>query len=84
MKTSLVNKKIIHYLQSIADEGTFYMRKKTGHPVCVASYGGQQRSFTLCQTPNSNYCRYMKARVNQFVRHLPINHTYTFSLKKEQ
>ena len=73
MKTSLINKKIVQYLQTIADEGTFYMRKKKlGHSVCVASYGGHKAAFSLPNSPNSNYCRYMKTRVNQFVKDLPI------------
>ena len=47
------------------------MRKKTGHPVCVASYGGQKRSFTFCLTPGSNYQKYVIGNLNQFVRSLP-------------
>ncbi len=80
MKTSLINKKIVQHLQSIADEGTFYMRKKSGgHPVCIASYGGEQRSFSLASSPNREYYNYMRSRVNRFIRTLPIQPT-TFNL----
>ncbi len=41
MKTAQVNRRIQDFLRDLADDGTFRMRKKTGHPVCVASYGGQ-------------------------------------------
>lgn len=58
------------------------MRKKTGHPVCVASYGGEQRSFTLCWTSNSNYQRYVVWNLNQFVRSLPLDDPPRFSLHK--
>ena len=79
MKTSLINKKVVDYLQSIADEDTFHMRKNTGHPVCGASYGGQQRSFSLCSSPSTNYPKWMTSKVKRFIRTLPIE-TNTFNL----
>ena len=79
MKVSTLNKQIIHFLQSIADEDTFYVRQNRNHPVCVGTYGGQHRIFTISTSPNSNYCNYMKPKVNRFIRTLPINtHTFNF------
>ena len=82
MNTATVNRRIKDYLRDLADEGTFRMRKKTGHPVCVASYGGEQRSFTLCWTPNGNYQRYAVGNLNRFVRSLPFDDPPRFSLYK--
>ncbi len=82
MKPALVNRRIKDFLRDLADEGTFHMRKKTGHPVCVASYGGQNRSFTLCWTPGRNYQKYVVANLNQFVRSLPLEDPPRFSLHK--
>lgn len=80
MKSAQVNRTILFFLKGLADEGTFRMRKKTGHPVCVASYGGQQRSFTLCWTPGGNYQRYVVGNLNQFIRSLPLENPPRFSL----
>jgi len=82
MNPSQVNRKIKKYLQDLADDGTFRMRKKTGHPVCVGSYGGEQRSFSLCCTPGRNYQEYMVWNLNQFVRSLPFEDPPKFSLHK--
>ena len=82
MKTAQVNRKIMDFLRDLADEGTFRLRKKTGHPVCVASYGGEQRSFTLCSSPGRNYQKYVIWNLNQFVRSLPFDETPRFSLYK--
>ena len=68
-------------LRDLADDGTFRMRKKTGHPVCVACYGGQ-RSFSLCCTPGRNYQKYMVWNLNQFVRSLALEDAPRFSLHK--
>ena len=54
MNQSQVNRKIMNFLRDLADEGTFRMRKKTGHPVYVASYGGVERSFTLSTSPEND------------------------------
>ena len=80
MKPAQVNRTIVSFLEGLADEGTFRMRKKTGHPVCVASYGGQQRSFTLCWTPGGNYQRYVVGTLNKFVRSLPFEDPPRFSI----
>ncbi len=82
MKPAQVNRRIQDFLRDLADEGTFRMRKKTGHPVCVASYGGEQRSFSLCWTPNSNYQKYAVWNLNQFVRSLPLEDPPRFALLK--
>ena len=82
MNTATVNRRIQDFLRDLADEGTFHMRKKTGHPVCVASYGGEQRSFTLCWTPGRNYQKYAVWNLNQFVRSLPLDDPPRFSLHK--
>ena len=83
MTPSQVNRKIQEFLRDLADEGTFRMRKKTGgHPVCVASYGGEQRSFSLCWTPNRNYQRYAVGNLNRFVRTLPLEDPPRFTLHK--
>lgn len=82
MNPAQVNRRIQDFLRDLADEGTFRMRKKTGHPVCVASYGGEQRSFTLCWTPGSNYQKYAVRNLNQFVRSLPLDDPPRFSLYK--
>jgi len=82
MKTAQVNRRIKDYLRDLADEDTFYVRKKTGHSVCVGTYGGQQRSFTLCCSPNSNYQKYAVGNLNQFVRSLPLDNPPRFSLYK--
>ncbi len=74
-----VNIKIIKFLKSICDEGSFYMKKKTGHPICVATYGGVKRIFTLSNTPCNRYREHMKPTVNRFIRSLPIKHKPTFS-----
>ena len=73
MKASIINRKIISYLQSISDKETFYIRENKGHPVCIGKYGGIKRCFSLSASPNSNYPNYMKPRVNHFVRSLIIN-----------
>ena len=82
MKPAQVNRRITDFLRDLADEGTFRMRKKTGHPVCVASYGGQQMSFTLCGTPGRNYQNYAVWNLNQFVSSLPLEDVPRFSLHK--
>ena len=83
MTPSQVNRKIQEFLRDLADEGTFRMRKKTGgHPVCVASYGGEQRSFSLCWTPNGNYQKYAVWNLNRFVSSLPLEDAPRFSLHK--
>ena len=82
MNSAQVNRRIRDFLRDLADEGTFRMRKKTGHPVCVASYGGQQRSFTLCWTPGGNYQKYAVWNLNQFVSSLPLEDPPRFSLHK--
>ena len=83
MNTAQVNCRIQEFLRDLADEGTFRMRKKTGgHPVCVASYGGEQRSFSLCWTPGRNYQKYAVWNLNQFVRSLPLEDPPRFSLHK--
>ena len=82
MKPAQVNRRIQDFLRDLADEGTLHMRKKTGHPVCVASYGGQKMSFTLCWTPGSNYQKYVVGNLNQFVRSLPLEDPPRFSLHK--
>ena len=82
MNPSQVNRRIKKYLQDLADDGTFRMRKKTGHPVCVASYGGEQRSFSLCWTPNRNYQKYAVGNLNRFVRTLPLEDPPRFTLHK--
>ena len=78
MKSSSSNRKIISFLKSICDEDTFYMKKKVGHPVCVAEYGGQKRIFTLSSSPNRDYPNYMKPAVNRFVRNLSIENKPLF------
>ena len=82
MKPAAVNRRIQNFLRDLADEGTFHMRKKTGHPVCVASYGGQKRSYVLCWTPGRNYQKYAVSNLNQFVRTLPLDDPPRFSLHK--
>ena len=83
MTPSQVNRKIQEFLRDLADEGTFRMRKKTGgHPVCVASYRGEQRSFSLCWTPNGNYQKYAVGNLNRFVRSLSLDDPPRFSLHK--
>ena len=82
MNAAQVNRRIQDFLRDLADEGTFRMRKKTGHPVCVASYGGQQRSFTLCWTPGGNYQKYAVWNLNRFVSSLPLEDAPRFSLHK--
>ena len=79
MNRSKVNRQIISFLKSIADKDTFYMRKKSGHPICVAEYGGQKRIFTLSTTPCERYEKHMKPAVNRFVRSLSIENKPTFN-----
>ena len=81
MKPAKFNRRIQDFLRDLADEGTFHMRKKTGHPVCVVSYGGQKRSFVLCWTPGRNYQKYVVGNLNQFVRSLPLEDAPSFSLR---
>ena len=68
-----INRKIIKLLKSICDEGSFYLRKKTGHPIAVATYGGHQRFLVLSGTPSRNYPRSMQFALKRFIRSLPIN-----------
>ena len=82
MNAAQVNRRIQDFLRDLADEGTFRMRKKTGHPVCVASYGGEQRSFSLCWTPGGNYQKYAVWNLNRFVSSLPLEDAPRFSLHK--
>ena len=82
MNSAQVNRRIKDFLRDLADEGTFRMRKKTGHPVCIASYSGHQRAFSLCLTPGSNYQTYAARNVNRFVRSLPLENPPRFSLNK--
>ena len=82
MKTAQVNRRIKDFLRDLADDGTFRMRKKTGHPVCIASYGGVERSYVLCFTPGRNYQKYAVWNLNQFVRSLPLEDAPRFSLNK--
>lgn len=82
MNSAQVNRRIQDFLRDLADDGTFLMRKKTGHLVCVASYGGEQRSFTLCWTPGSNYQKYAVWNLNQFLSSLPLKDAPRFSLHK--
>ena len=82
MNSAQVNRRIKDYLRDLADDGTFRMRKKKGHPVNVASYGGEQRSFTLCWFSGSNYQRYAVWNLNQFVSSLPLENPPRFSLHK--
>ena len=53
MNPAEVHIRINDFLRDLTDEGTFRMRKKTGHPVCVASCGGAEGSYVLCWTPGS-------------------------------
>ena len=78
MNSRKINRKIISFLQTICDEDTFFMKKKAGHPVCVAEYGGQKRIFTLSSSPNRDYPNYMKPAVNRFVRTLSIENKPLF------
>jgi hypothetical protein len=55
------------------------MRKNTGHPICIASYGGVERSFTLSTSPGKNYQRNIRASLNRFIRSLPIENKPTFN-----
>ena len=68
-----LNRNAIRFLKSICDEGSFYLRKKTGHPIAVATYGGHQRFFVLSGTPSRNYPRSMQFALKRFIRSLPIN-----------
>ena len=81
MNRSKVNRQIISFLKSIADKDTFYMRKKSGHPICVAEYGGQKRIFTLSTTPCERYEKHMKPQVNRFLKTLPIQNPPIFKFK---
>ena len=78
MDSRKTNRKIISFLKSICDEDTFYMKKKVGHPICVAEYGGQKRIFSLSTTPCERYEKHMKPQVNRFVRTLPIQNPPIF------
>ena len=82
MKPAQVNRRIQNFLRDLSDPGPFRMRKKTGHPVCVASYGGQERSYVLCWTPGRNYQKYAVWNLNRFVRSLPLEDPPVFSLHK--
>jgi hypothetical protein len=82
VNTAQVNRRIKDFLRDLADEDTFHMRKKGGHPVCVASYGGEERIFVLCESPGSNYQMYAVGNLNQFVRSLPLEDPPRFSLNK--
>jgi len=82
MNTATVNRRIKDYLRDLADEGTFRMRKKAGHSVCIACFGGRKRHFTLCCSPNRNYQRYAVGNLNRFVRSLPLDDPPRFSLYK--
>ena len=79
MDSRKINRKIISFLKSICDEDTFYMKKKVGHPICVAEYGGQKRIFTLSTSPCKRYEKHMKPAVNRFVRTLSIENKPTFN-----
>ena len=68
-----LNRNAIKFLKSICDEGSFYLRKKTGHPVTVATYGGHERSFVLWGTPNAKYQNVLRYRLKRFIRSLPID-----------
>ena len=72
------NRRICKFLRSLADEGTFRMRKNTGHPVCIASYGGVEKSL-LSPSPGRNYQKNIRSSLNRFVRSLPIENKPTFN-----
>jgi len=73
-----LNRRIIKFLQVLADDDTLHLRKKTGHPIVVACYGGEKRHFCLSSSPNGNYPKRMISSVNRFVRQLPIENKPTF------
>ena len=78
MTPSNANRRICKFLRSLADEGSFHMRKKTGHPICVARYGGVERSFGLSSSPGGNYQRNIRSSLNRFIRTLPIENKPIF------
>ena len=82
MNSAQVNRRIQDFLRDLADDGTFRMRKKTGHPVCIASYGGVKRSYVLCFTPGRIDQKYAVWNLNQFVSSLPLEDAPRFSLHK--
>ena len=81
MNQAQVNRRILHFLQDLSDPGTFRIRGK-GHIVCVASYGGEQKSFSLGVSANSNYQVYAARNVNRFIRSLSLENPPRFSLHK--
>ena len=82
MNNKQVNRRIKQFLRDLSDPGTFHMRTKGGHFVCIADYAGMKRNFTLCWSANSRYQIYAVRNVNRFVRSLPLENPPRFSLQK--
>ena len=64
MNSAQVNRRIQDFLRDLADEGTFRMRKKTGHPGALPLWGSAESSLL---TPGGNYQKYAVWNLNRFV-----------------
>ncbi len=80
MNFNSVNRKVIDCLRELADDNEISMRKKSGHQIVVAHYGGEERIFGLSSSPGSNYQRNIRYSLNRFIRSLPLDHKPVFNL----
>ena len=73
MNFNAINRKVIDCLRELADDNEISMRKKSGHQIVVAHYGGEERIFGLSSSPGSNYQRNIRYSLNRFIRSLPVD-----------
>ena len=73
MNYNAINRKVLNCLRELADDNAISMRKKSGHQIVVARYGGEERIFGLSSSPGSNYQRNIRYSLNRFIRLLPID-----------
>lgn len=73
MNFNTVNRKVLDCLRELADDNEISMRKKSGHQIVVARFGGEERIFGLSASPGSNYQRNIRYSLNRFIRSLPID-----------
>ena len=73
MNFNTVNRKVLNCLRELADDNEISMRKKSGHQIVVARFGGEERIFGLSASPGSNYQRNIRYSLNRFIRSLPID-----------
>ena len=74
-------RKVTKFLDHISDDGTFHVAKRRGgHQLLVALYGGQKRSFIVPSPSTTNvYEKKMEHEVNRFVSSLQLENSPEFS-----